>query len=330
MKQLAPLEEERPLLRKEERLAWIERELAGIRFDLRVIGLDRAVQSEVVGDAPPHVPADLRVARVVGVAARGGVTGGLPGGLGIDVHDQATVHAREADQVSRLSNERGAGAARRKPRVLEAGMLHLPDDVETPVLRLLGLIAETLERDPHLDFVTPRRQAAVRLEDVIRTQVRLLAPDDRAADEAARRDVGPLDQRAVTLHAQRVDREHQRLLAVVECAEQNLHIVVAKDLIAVGERRGGTAMQLVGANPEVDGVARVPDQDLRRVDGRNTVVRRVLREAGQERGVRPCRIPEIAVDDDVGLHTGDPHLELARAARVDSWGVREGAVEDQA
>ena len=34
LKQLAPFQEERPFLGKEQRLAWIERELAGIRFDL--------------------------------------------------------------------------------------------------------------------------------------------------------------------------------------------------------------------------------------------------------------------------------------------------------
>src|SRR6267142_5007626 len=179
LKQLAALEEERAFLGKEERLARIERELTGVRFDLREIGLDRAVQVEIVGDAPPHVPADLRIPRVVGVAGRGWGTGGLAGRFGIDVDDQATVHPREADQISRLPDERRVCPARREPRILKTRVLDLAHDVEAPVLRLLRPVAETLERYAHLDFVTPRRDAPARLKDVVRTEVRLLPSNDR-------------------------------------------------------------------------------------------------------------------------------------------------------
>ncbi len=209
-------------------------------------------------------------------------------------------------------------------------MLHLPDDVETPVLRLLRLVAETLERDPHLDFVTPRRQAAVRLEHVIGTQVRLLAPHDRAADEAARGDVGPLDQRAVALHAKRVHCEHQCFLAVVERAEQDLDVVVTEDLIAVGECRRGLAVQLVRADPEVDCVRGIPHEHLGRVHCRNAVVRSVLRKARQQRRARPRRVAEGAVDHDVGVDSRNSHVQLAPAARVDSQGVRGRAAKQQA
>src|SRR5438034_6352801 len=78
-------------------------------------------------------------------------------------------------------------------------MLDLPHNVQVPVLRLLRLVAETLEGDPHLDFVPPVRDATARLEDVVRTQIGLLAADYRTADEAAGADVGALDQRAVAL-----------------------------------------------------------------------------------------------------------------------------------
>jgi hypothetical protein len=195
--------------------------------------------------------------------------------------------------------------------------------------RLLRLIAETLERDAHLDFVTPRRDAPARLEDVVRTQVGLLTAHDRTADEAACRDVGPLDQRAVALHAERVHREHQRLLAVVERAEQDLHVVVAEDLIAVGQCRRGLAMQLEGADAEVDRIRGVPHQHLRRVHRRHAVVRGVLRKARQQRRARPRRIAEVAVDHDVGVESWNPHVQLALAARVDSYRVRRGAAEQQ-
>src|SRR2546427_9757418 len=88
LEQLAGLEEEGSLLREEERLAWIERELAGVRFDLREIGFDRAVEIEVVGETPTHVAAHLRVAGVVAVAARAPCAGPSPCSLGGDVPSQ--------------------------------------------------------------------------------------------------------------------------------------------------------------------------------------------------------------------------------------------------
>ena len=160
LKQLAALEEERPFLGKEERLARIERELAGVRFDLGKVGLDRAVQVEIVGDAPAHVPADLRIPHVVAVAGCGRCSGGFAGRFGIDVHDQTAMHPRQTDQIPRLSDERRVGTVRREPRILEPRMLHLAHDVEAPVLRLLRLVAETLERNADLDFVAPRRNAS--------------------------------------------------------------------------------------------------------------------------------------------------------------------------
>src|SRR5204863_7029931 len=129
-----------------------------------------------------------------------------------------------------LSGERRAGTKGREPGVFEAGVLDLPNDVDAPVLRLPGLIAQTLERDPHFDFVAPIGQAPVQLKHIVWTQVGLSSTDDRSADDARGGNVRPFDERAVPLHAERLDGEHEWLLAIVKCAEQDLHIVVAKDL----------------------------------------------------------------------------------------------------
>src|SRR2546428_6280223 len=55
-----------------------------------------------------------------------------------------------------------------------------------PYTTLFRSIAETLERNAHLDFVAPRRDAAARLKDVVRTEVRLLPSNDRTDRKSTR------------------------------------------------------------------------------------------------------------------------------------------------
>src|SRR6059036_185845 len=129
-------------------------------------------------------------------------------------------------------------------------MLDLTHDIETPVLRLPGLIADTLERSANLDFIAPFCDAATRLEDVVRIQIRLLAPHERA-DKGARSHVGAIDDGAIALDTERIHGKHQSLLPVVKRAQQDLHVVVVEDLVAIRQGHGGTAVQLKGANAEM-------------------------------------------------------------------------------
>ena len=70
VEQLGAVEEERPLLGKEQRAARIERELAGVGLDLREVRVDRAVQRQVRRHAPADVAAELRPAGVVAASRR--------------------------------------------------------------------------------------------------------------------------------------------------------------------------------------------------------------------------------------------------------------------
>jgi hypothetical protein len=138
---------------------------------------------------------------------------------------------------------------------------------------------------------------------------------------------------AVTL-APSIHREHQCLFPVVERAEEDLHVVVAEDLIAVSERCRRPAVQLEGADAEVDRAGGVPDEHLRRVGGGHAVVGRVLREARQDRGVGPHRVLQVSVNERGGFEPRNLHVELPRAARVDAErvggeGEGEGAVNQQ-
>ena len=321
LEELAALQEERALLRKEQRLAWIERQLPGVRFHLREVGLDGAVEGEVVAESPAQVSSHLRPADVVPVSGAPGGGGGDGGArhlarrLRVHVHDQTAVQAGEPDELARLADEGRARAPGRRPGVLEAGVLHLSHDVETPALHLAALVAEASKGDPHLHFVPPLRDAPPRLVDIVGGQIGLLPPGGGTAEEPAGTGIQALDDRAVPLHAQRVHREHEGPVPVVERAQEDLDVVVAEDLIAVGQARRGAAVPLERPDAEIDRGRRVPDQDLRGVRRGHAVVGGVLGEAGEERGPGPDRLVEPAVHGDGGVDARRLHLRPAVVAR---------------
>ena len=152
-------------------------------------------------------------------------------------------------------------------------MLHLPHNVDPPVLHVLRLIAKALERNPDFHLVAGRSRATLRLEDEVRAEIglfaRLLAASERAAAAAAR----ALVQRAISLDTERVDREHHRLTTVVERAEQDLNVVVAEDLVAIEQVRVHQPVCLVRADTEMDGGGRVPYQHARGIGGRAAIDR---------------------------------------------------------
>jgi len=81
------------------------------------------------------------------------------------------MHAAQAHYVARLPDERCVRAARREPGVFDTGVLDLAHDVQPPVLGLMRLIAEALERNADLDFVSPIGDAAARLKDEVGAQI---------------------------------------------------------------------------------------------------------------------------------------------------------------
>src|SRR5687768_12545280 len=105
-----------------------------------------------------------------------------------------------------------------------AGALHTAEHVQRPVLRGPRLIPERLERDANLDFVTGVCHAPLRIEDEILAEIRGLAASREPAESARAplHTAGAFRERAVELHAERIDAEQQRLPAIVECAEVNL------------------------------------------------------------------------------------------------------------
>ena len=282
IEELRAVEEEWALLGEEQRLARVEDDLAGVGFNLGEVGIDRTVQREVVADSPPEIAADTRM---LGVVAPRRSCGSRPArralsDLGGDVEDQSAPQLGETLKRPRLTQERGVVAPSRRPAVFAPRVLDRPHRIEAPRLRIGALILEALERHAHLDFVAVLGEPSLRLEDEVGVEIGKLAAV-RAPRPTARLVV--LDQRAIRLHAERIDAEHDRLTAVVERPDEQLDAVVAEDLVTIAKRGMHGAVRLIGPDAEVDGGRRVPDEHFGGVFGGDTVARRELRESGEHR-----------------------------------------------
>jgi hypothetical protein len=330
---LEAVEEERPLLRVEESEALIEQDLPDVGLDLREVRLPGAVEAEVLRDPPACVEAQLRDAVVRpprGVAAAVEPLRAERRQL----QHQPAVQVVEALERAGLAEERRAGADHGSPRVLEAGVLDPAQDVDAPGLLPALLVAQALERDPDLDFIAAGDEAAARLEDVVRVQVHVpveeVEPDAAPAPGHPAGAAGELIAAgAVLLDAERVDAEEEGAPPVVVGVEEDLDVVVAADVVAVGARRAdGVAVGLVRADPEPDGVGGVPDEDLGVVLRRAAVHGLVLGEAGEARGLRPHRLVEHPIHAGGCREPGDGDGELPVAAAEGAAGVRDGRRHD--
>jgi hypothetical protein len=138
-------------------------------------------------------------------------------------------------------------------------MLYQPHDVDAPALFLLRLKTKALEGNPHLYLVTVLRQPALGLKHKVRAQVGRL-PLHYGVVEAVAAGSPGLDQRPIGLHAKWIYREDGSLAPVVECAEQDLHVVVRGDAVPVGQRGVDRAMRFEGAYAEQNPSRRIPDK----------------------------------------------------------------------
>jgi len=117
---------------------------------------------------------------------------------------------------------------------------------------------------------------------------------------------------------------------VVESAEQDLHVVVGADPVAVGQGGVDRAVRLERPDAEMDRGGGIPDQDFGRIGGGNPVRRRELGESGEHRRVGPGVLGEPAVHLDVGLDPRRPDLQIPRPSVVDDRGIdQDGQGERQ-
>jgi hypothetical protein len=210
------------------------------------------------------------------------------------------MHAGQSTQPTFLRDEGCVGANRRSPGLLVAVVLRATIDLQSPILYRRERITQAAERDANLHLVPPIRHAALGLPTEIRAEVRLAGHDVRAGNESP-----ALALRAVGLHTERIDDEHERAVAFGERIEMNLDVVVGTDVIAIGEGRAHRRVRLEGANAEVDRIRGIPDEHLGRIGRWPAIDRRVDGKASEERRALPHGFVEHAIDVGGCLDVGD-------------------------
>ena len=70
VEQLQPIEEERPLLRVEQREPLIEQYLSDVGFDLGEVRIDCPIQREILPDSPTCIPAELALSLIILAVAK--------------------------------------------------------------------------------------------------------------------------------------------------------------------------------------------------------------------------------------------------------------------
>ena len=325
---LESFEKERPLLGEEQREALVRRHLADVGLYLGKVGVRRRVEAQVLGDAPPQRPAQVRLA-FVDVGECPGRAVHLGGELGRRIHHQTTMESRESDEGAGLDQKTRARANRGSPRVFGPRVLGLTHDLHPPILRVARLVAQRLEGNANFDLVAEVREPAARLVYVVGIEV-----DDRVEPATRLRAAGggleSVTPHAVLLNTERIDREEERAAVVVIGVEEDLDAVVGVDVVPIGQRGShDLAVRLVGADSEVDRIGRVPDQHLGRICRGPPVHGAILRESDEPRSAQPDRLVEHAVHGHARLDAGDRDGELSGEAVVAVRGIGGGRLEGE-
>ena len=189
--------------------------------------------------------------------------------------------------------------------------------MQAPVLGLRLLVAQAFERNAHFDLVAPVGEPALRLKHEVGREVRRFTPRGESREVAAR---GPrteaFDQGAIGLHAKRIHGQGNGLAAVVERGQEECDGVFGVELVPLRQARSHTSGGSLRAHPKEDRRGRVEDQDLGLLFRWTSIVRRVLREVREPRGLRPRRIVEAPIDVDALVEPRHRDLQLVLASGI--------------
>jgi hypothetical protein len=194
-------------------------------------------------------------------------------------------------------------------------VLNLAHDVEVPALLVARLILEALEWNADLDLVPVVCQPPLRAEHEILAQIRRDAAGESRRPRA-RETLPLLNDRTIHLYAKGIHTEHIRLTVVVERAEEDLHVVVGRDLVAISECRVDRAMRLERADAEVDRRGRIPHEHVGGIGRWNPIVGRELREPREHVRLLPHRLVENAVHGHIARETGNADVQLILTADI--------------
>ncbi len=128
------LQEERPLLREEEREAFVDRDLADVRLDLGEVGIVGSVQNDVGRQA--HAAIETEVTLGVIAYECSGVVGTRPEPRHdrVEFHEAARVDVAEPHQPPALGQGARDLSRDRRPRLPKPAAFHFPLDLDPPAL----------------------------------------------------------------------------------------------------------------------------------------------------------------------------------------------------
>ncbi len=324
LEEIHPLEKERPLLGKEEREALVGRDLSGVRFDLREVGVHRRVDRGRRIRNPLGVDAAVEL-RVVGregaaeaVARRGRLVR-----RDVGRHDVVRAHREsgETDERPRVADEAARVARQARGEHLVAEVARPVAVEQDPPLRRIRIgVAQGGEGDADLEHPAgggdPRRAVPEVVGRVVLAR-------------------GVVRERVV-LDAAGVGEKELRRVAVVLRVDDDAAVVgVRAHVVAVAERRADRLriglVELEGGVEEVVVVGEPGDAPHL---GRDVVAGIGLQPVGDRLGRLPRRVGEIAVDDDRRRGAGDadlrPHRGEGADARLQESGERTGAGGERA
>ena len=222
-----------------------------------------------------------------------------------------------------LRQKTRTGAHRRRPRFLEAARLHRARHIQLPFLLGTGTIAQTLERNFDFNFVAVVGQMPLRFPDVVGCQVGGFTRFGRIREEGATGGVAArLNQHTIALNADRIDAKHQCLPTVIVGAEEELNVVVLRDLVAISECVAHRSRRSVRADADVQRGRRIEDKDFGAVARGNAIGRIELREASEQCRFAPHRFVEHSVHDRAGRFSRRRDGECATSSVVHRAGMR--------
>src|SRR5207237_4083027 len=114
-------------------------------FGLREVRIDGAVESNVLPNTPPQVAAELAFLLIVAAVANRRRTVCARGHRRRCFEHETAPQVMKPIECPRLRQKVCIGANCRRPGILESGVLHATEDVETPALHSRILIPEALE-----------------------------------------------------------------------------------------------------------------------------------------------------------------------------------------
>src|SRR6185369_332368 len=292
LKDIDAFEEERTLLRKEDRKTLVCCYDELIRFHLREIRIDREVDCYPRAGDELRCQSEIESDRLIHHAALIVYTWGPTKRR----HEAAVLRNRrtrnqldraldgdsfETCQMARLAQVAVDAARHWHPRIeLVLETLDATEEMRAPEFSFAGFEAQRLERDRDLNVEARLMTDALRIHQEIDAEIFATSLGDDA----------------VALNTEWIEKDLEGFALVVERVEHEADVVVIEDVVAFGHGRANLVGLVNGFESDVEELRIEADQDFRRFRRWCVVAGLNLVEVFQHCGFLPDFFVELAVD----------------------------------